>query len=700
MDDMNAEPNYSEIFAAYGSSIPYLSGFSQMTGKPTSAILLQQINFYWVGKKRQPFYKFKEPCPEHALYEEGDSWIETLAFSRSEFDGALDNIATKIVKGDSRNAHYAYKLPNPHDFGNDAIAYGSALVNAVKQIVLYWTDSNHVTWYEINRPVFNQICEIAFDPKVKFLLYLDIAKNRLYLDNVEKLLYLYTENTIEDQNNSFSAFAESDAPIAIRCRVGNAQWKITDEAHQIYCGRDFKGFKDRGFGNPYRLSKKPTLAEIEDSVAKYRSYARTNTDLLRKVMQLKAIATPQQPLQLGCFCAADKPCHCDALLTLINLPADELQFLIDQSEVIILEDEALNANHRLSSSSLSMDDQSGGEEPTLFGSDTPPVAYVPHECPKCGSARSKLSVPTGDKPPKPVGEVVRRTSWVCYACEHCREMEISGKEVYVGDGDYDLIRGFTPVFMDWNEWTLENYYQNGPALTARYNELVTAAEPAKSAIVSPFKASRPIDTYLNKPLTGKVGKMRPSLSDEPATPAERHFLTEKTQPHVLAVCTWLEGVRDFVPQTFELGAGLAKYSKGKLSTIALDTIKGGAELYKAWLTSLPSVPIQKWDIAMVQTVIPLSIDLYLSGVTLTEVTRFSKSLAEQPFWASKLVSFDYVCKNIGAWKAQPQTAQTANPEMVEHPAKPGSGVMVSPAKAKQIRQQLADEQTERGNHGR
>jgi hypothetical protein len=60
----------------------------------------------------------------------GDSWIEELGFSGDEFDAALKRIGTKIMAGTSK-AEAMQKT--------DATG-----------LVLYWTDSNRVTWYSVN----------------------------------------------------------------------------------------------------------------------------------------------------------------------------------------------------------------------------------------------------------------------------------------------------------------------------------------------------------------------------------------------------------------------------------------------------------------------------------------------------------------------------------------------------------------------
>lgn len=115
----------------------YRKEFNKVTGSVTASILLQQIIYNWNGK---PFYKFKEPC-EHPLYksnvvinddgtEVGDSWTETMGFTRSEFDNALANIAVKVKKGTD--------------------------LSTIDKPVYFYTTIDRVTYYGINEPVLTK----------------------------------------------------------------------------------------------------------------------------------------------------------------------------------------------------------------------------------------------------------------------------------------------------------------------------------------------------------------------------------------------------------------------------------------------------------------------------------------------------------------------------------------------------------------
>ncbi len=119
----------SRLMAEDKEMIAYRPKLNRITGSVLASVLLQQANHRFVNNDEQPFYKFRAPC-KHALYHEGDSWTEELGFPGDEFDSALKRIGTKIVAGASKAE--ALKKTDPTG------------------LVLYWTDSNRVTWYLVN----------------------------------------------------------------------------------------------------------------------------------------------------------------------------------------------------------------------------------------------------------------------------------------------------------------------------------------------------------------------------------------------------------------------------------------------------------------------------------------------------------------------------------------------------------------------
>ncbi|MGA1281373.1 MAG: hypothetical protein ACO3YZ_07405, partial [Candidatus Nanopelagicaceae bacterium] len=116
--------------------IPYRKELNLVTGWATASILLQQA-IYW-SSRSNPFYKFQAPCG-HELYSLGDSWQEELGFSRSEFEKAIKCIGTRINKGDKKSEIAAREVP--------------------QSMILYWTDRNRVTWWELNVPLVTKMVE-------------------------------------------------------------------------------------------------------------------------------------------------------------------------------------------------------------------------------------------------------------------------------------------------------------------------------------------------------------------------------------------------------------------------------------------------------------------------------------------------------------------------------------------------------------
>lgn len=121
------------------------------------------------------------------------------------------------------------------------------------------------------------------------------------------------------------------------------------------------------------------------------------------------------------------------------------------------------------------------DEPlTLFGSDKP---YTPIkcpsktgwgevECPKCHECRCEMIVPDNEQPPKPVGFVIRRTSWHCFHCAKCKEVAVAPSKLqYAGDGDYDQKWAMNFwLFITEDEWLSGRYEQDGTKITMLVNK--------------------------------------------------------------------------------------------------------------------------------------------------------------------------------------------------------------------------------------
>lgn len=128
----------------------------QLTGDTNAAILLRQILFYAKLKEGQPFFKFVEPC-DHPLYRIGDSWTESLSFSRDEYYSAIKKIGT-YVKRQARdnvlNETHPMFGPTPDKRCRDK----KVMLNSAK-LVAYWRESDRVTRYAVNLALlYNAIC--------------------------------------------------------------------------------------------------------------------------------------------------------------------------------------------------------------------------------------------------------------------------------------------------------------------------------------------------------------------------------------------------------------------------------------------------------------------------------------------------------------------------------------------------------------
>jgi hypothetical protein len=148
---MNSENDNKVILgllAADRNVILFRKDLRKIAGTVTATILLQQMHFRAEHHGYKPFYKFRGPC-EHAKYRPGDSWAEELSFSVDEFDTALKHIGTKIRQGDSKKDIFNVD-PN------------APMAEKAKRLVIYWTDSDRVTWYHFNQELFVQLVKSIY----------------------------------------------------------------------------------------------------------------------------------------------------------------------------------------------------------------------------------------------------------------------------------------------------------------------------------------------------------------------------------------------------------------------------------------------------------------------------------------------------------------------------------------------------------
>lgn len=154
--------------------ISYRPRFAALTDSALSAILLQQIIHWWKVKERQPFYKFRSPC-KHTRYQDGQSWCEELEWNKYEFDNALKVIATKITTGVKKQDVLDTDMPERRQDESEP-EFATRLAAALKSIVIYWTDSNRITWYQVNENLLGKFVGRIYLDKSYGLRYLEKSK--------------------------------------------------------------------------------------------------------------------------------------------------------------------------------------------------------------------------------------------------------------------------------------------------------------------------------------------------------------------------------------------------------------------------------------------------------------------------------------------------------------------------------------------
>lgn len=189
--------------------IGYRPNFTKLTGSVTSAILLQQMIFWWDKMSGECFYKFKEPC-SHKQYKPKQSWCEELSFTRSEFDLAIEKIGTKITEGKSKANSLAWELPRLEDFPDDPNGYNAAFNIAVEHLVVYWTDSNRLTWYQVNGAMLDEAIIVLYSLKQIPALPRKVGF-QLYLEKADSSFTYITKTIPETTTDSANADDDSDS---------------------------------------------------------------------------------------------------------------------------------------------------------------------------------------------------------------------------------------------------------------------------------------------------------------------------------------------------------------------------------------------------------------------------------------------------------------------------------------------------------
>ncbi|MDU6853175.1 MAG: hypothetical protein E6370_00025 [Clostridiales bacterium] len=77
-------------------TLKYCPQLNAFTGSITASLLMCQLEYWFNHTNGQAFYKFLEPCQDEH-YHIGDSWIEEMGFTKTEFRTAFKHIG-KIYK--------------------------------------------------------------------------------------------------------------------------------------------------------------------------------------------------------------------------------------------------------------------------------------------------------------------------------------------------------------------------------------------------------------------------------------------------------------------------------------------------------------------------------------------------------------------------------------------------------------------------
>lgn len=170
---------------ANDKTIPYRPAFNAITGNVLGSIFLQQVLYRWFQNGRRPFYKFNEPC-QHSLYRDGDSWVEELGFTISQFYTARQAVACRVHTGDSKT-----ELRQQY-------------------VVLYWRDKDDKLWYELNEELLLDRLNETFleDSEV-----LATPENPSYISQrkPEKTTTPQKENTTPDAQESSESEVSDEA---------------------------------------------------------------------------------------------------------------------------------------------------------------------------------------------------------------------------------------------------------------------------------------------------------------------------------------------------------------------------------------------------------------------------------------------------------------------------------------------------------
>jgi hypothetical protein len=193
------EDTLTTLAAGDGERFSYRPEYAKATKSVSAAILLNRILLWWHKQGKQPFYKFRKKCT-HQWYNDGDSWLEEMGFSAHEFDSAIKIIGTKITQKTQKTKDQIFA---EHFIEVD----GKRQFNAAAMVV-YWTDKNRVTWYDVNQKLVAMVLRYYR----KKIAQKANSENRNY-SNFKKRNYSNSENRnyIKDHSTEGdSHLAEAD----------------------------------------------------------------------------------------------------------------------------------------------------------------------------------------------------------------------------------------------------------------------------------------------------------------------------------------------------------------------------------------------------------------------------------------------------------------------------------------------------------
>lgn len=167
---------WGNVLAERARAITYDPRMNQVTGSVNATLFLQQVHYWWT-KTRRPFYKFSAPC-NHEKYKPGDSWQEELGMTRREFEAARKAVAKRIYQGDSK-------------------------ADALKEFpIVYWRDSDNLTWYEVNEALYVSMVATSHNANVQNVQSIRNVQTVHSIRNVQNVQSIESEITTESTTDS------------------------------------------------------------------------------------------------------------------------------------------------------------------------------------------------------------------------------------------------------------------------------------------------------------------------------------------------------------------------------------------------------------------------------------------------------------------------------------------------------------------